>query len=64
MTLTPGLDPMSEPASTTVSWSWFLPREAVVAIVEGGLLAATLFGWEGGEFVPAMWLVQPRGGPV
>jgi hypothetical protein len=48
---------MSEPTSRTVSWSWFLPRAAVVALVEGGLLGATLFGWEGGEFRPAMWLL-------
>jgi hypothetical protein len=48
---------MSEPTSRTVIWSWFLPRVAVVALVEGGLLGATLFGWEGGEFMPAMWLL-------
>ena len=45
---------MSERTSDTVRWNWFLPRAAIVAMVEGGLLAATLFGWEGGEFRPAM----------
>lgn len=48
---------MSEPTSGTVIWSWFLPRASVVALVEGGLLGATLFGWEGGEFRPAVWLL-------